>query len=72
MAPIRTTMRLSSKKRLTRTQGTRRRERGGLPRWAIALIALAMVWLALMVIASVLSYEHKLPVRIENWKPSPP
>jgi hypothetical protein len=36
------------------------------------LIVLVAVWLALMVVASALSYQHKLPVRIENWKPSLP
>ncbi len=30
-----------------------------------------VIWLALMVGASYLGYEHKLPVRIENWKPEP-
>ncbi len=29
------------------------------------------LWLALMIGASYFSYEYKLPVRIENWKPEP-
>ena len=32
---------------------------------------IGVVWLALMILASYLSYEHKLPVRIEHWKPTP-
>ena len=29
------------------------------------------LWLALTIGASYFSYEYKLPVRIENWKPEP-
>jgi hypothetical protein len=29
------------------------------------------MWLALMIGASYFSYEYKLPIRIENWKPEP-
>jgi hypothetical protein len=32
---------------------------------------LTLVWLALMVGASVIGYEHKSPVRIDSWKPAP-
>ncbi len=39
--------------------------------WVLALVLLSALWLGIMVIASVLSYEHKSPVRIENWKPAP-
>jgi uncharacterized membrane protein affecting hemolysin expression len=29
------------------------------------------IWMVLMVGASYFGYEHKSPVRIENWKPEP-
>ena len=29
------------------------------------------LWLALMIGVSYFSYEYRLPVRIENWKPEP-
>ena len=29
------------------------------------------LWLVLMIVARYFSYEYKLPVRIENWKPEP-
>jgi hypothetical protein len=32
-------------------------------------VTICGVWLLLMVGASYLSYFHKTPVRIENWKP---
>jgi hypothetical protein len=40
--------------------------------WILVIIAICGLWLALMIGASYLGYEHKLPVRIENWKPQPP
>ncbi len=40
-------------------------------RWIAALAVLAVAWLALMIFASYLSYEYKLPVRIEHWNPVP-
>lgn len=70
---IRTSARLSSKGRQTSARGAgKMRLRARLPaRWIVALAVLAVVWLALMILASYLSYEHKLPVRIEHWKPTP-
>ena len=40
--------------------------------WVLVIIAICCLWLGLMVGMSYLSYEDKLPVRIENWKPQPP
>ena len=40
-------------------------------RWVLGVTFIMIVWLALMVGASYFSYEYKLPVRIENWKPEP-
>ncbi len=72
---IQTTMPLSSKERPTPARGAGRRvprRSFRLGRRSFGLVLLAALWLALMVVASVLSYEYKLPVRIENWKPSAP
>ncbi len=38
-------------------------------RWLAIAVAATVAWLALMVLASYLSYEHRLPVRIPNWQP---
>jgi hypothetical protein len=40
-------------------------------RWMMVIALIIAAWLAVMVGASYLSYENKLPVRIENWKPEP-
>ncbi len=40
--------------------------------WIIVIIVICILWLGFMVGVSYLGYEHKLPVRIENWKPQPP
>jgi hypothetical protein len=37
--------------------------------WKWIIVTICGVWLLLMVGASYLSYFHKSPVRIENWKP---
>lgn len=70
---IRATMPLSSKERPTPARGAgKTRLRARVPtRWIAALAVLAVAWLALMILASYLSYEHKLPVRIEHWNPAP-
>lgn len=39
--------------------------------WKLVIAITCGLWLALMIGASYLSYEYKLPVRIENWKPEP-
>ena len=39
--------------------------------WILIVTFVIVVWMALMVGASYFSYEHKSPVRIENWKPEP-
>lgn len=40
-------------------------------RWVLGVAFIIFIWLALTVGASYFSYENKLPVRIENWKPEP-
>jgi hypothetical protein len=40
-------------------------------RRVLGFILIILIWLALMAGAGYLSYEHMLPVRIENWKPEP-
>lgn len=37
--------------------------------WALVIFLICLGWLAAMVVASVLGYEHKAPVRIQNWQP---
>ena len=39
--------------------------------WILIVTFIIVVWLVLMVSASYLGYENRLPVRIENWKPEP-
>jgi len=46
-------------------------ERGAELFWAAVIAAICALWLAAMVVTSYLGYEHKTPVRIENWRPDP-
>lgn len=39
--------------------------------WVLLIVLILIAWLAFMVGASDFSYEHKSPVRLENWKPEP-
>ncbi len=39
--------------------------------WKLVIAIACGLWLALMIVASYFSYEHRSPVRIENWKPEP-
>ena len=39
--------------------------------WATVIAAICALWLAAMVVTSYFGYEHKTPVRIENWRPEP-
>ncbi len=39
--------------------------------WKLLIAITGGLWLALMIGASYFSYEYKLPVRMENWKPEP-
>ena len=43
----------------------------GVRRWVVVIIAICALWLAAMVVASVLGLEYKTPVRIEHWRPEP-
>jgi len=37
--------------------------------WVLVSFAIIALWLVAMVAASYFGYEHRLPQRIENWKP---
>lgn len=39
--------------------------------WVLIAAAIIALWLAGMVATSWVSYEHRSPQRIENWKPEP-
>ncbi len=39
--------------------------------WLGIAAAIIALWLAAMAAASWISYEHRSPQRIENWKPEP-
>jgi len=39
--------------------------------WVLVSVVIIAVWLIAMVAASYFGYEHRLPQRIENWKPEP-
>jgi hypothetical protein len=38
-------------------------------RWVLVIALICAGWLAAMVVASVLGFENKTPVRIHNWQP---
>lgn len=37
--------------------------------WKLVIFLICGAWLLPMIGASYLSYEHKSPIRIENWRP---
>ena len=39
--------------------------------WKLVIAITCGLWLTFMIGPSYFSYEYKLPVRIENWKPEP-
>jgi hypothetical protein len=41
----------------------------GVRRWVLVIVAICALWLAAMVVASVLGLQYKTPVRIEHWRP---
>ncbi len=43
----------------------------GVRGWVLAIIAICVLWLAAMVVASYYGLEYKTPVRIEGWRPAP-
>lgn len=49
--------------------GSRAEEAAGVRRWAIVIALICFGWLAAMVVTSMLGYEHRSPVRIQNWHP---
>ncbi len=42
---------------------------GATRRWVLVIALICAGWLAAMVVASVLGFENKTPVRIQNWQP---
>jgi hypothetical protein len=39
--------------------------------WASVIAAICALRVVAMVVTGFLGYEHKTPVRIENWRPEP-